>query len=219
MIITPNNTPVTIGPAWPCCYQYPAVNIGLLGTPNNNFYNGYNNGVTIAEIKRRFYNSIKSAAVSVGSISYTVNFGNASLIADIAAIFNNLTINIFGNDWFYQDTTIGYPFEGRFYARNWKKVACSFNGSSTFATIVCQHSQCTNQSLDFWIFMPSSILPNSSGTPVAHFTIYKNNPARDINTFSIDGFSGDFTNLYWSAAIQFNHGGTNHDASITSVSN
>jgi len=93
MIITTNNNTITVGPAWPCCYEYPTANAN---------YNSYNN-VSVSEIKRRFYNSIKKAEVTVGSISYTVNFGNANLIADIASIFNNLSINLFGQDWFHAD--------------------------------------------------------------------------------------------------------------------
>ena len=163
MIITPNNTPVTIGPAWPCCYQYPTTAPNITGNHTN---------VSFEEIKRRFYNSIKTVEVTFPNITpYVGTYVNGNplgpngiinnggigfnswvlyftdqeaydLASQCCSIVSGMSMTLYGNTWFHSDDDgYGYgPFyphgtSCEFFATNAKHSSFTLNGN-TFKCII-----------------------------------------------------------------------------------
>lgn len=136
MIITPNNTPITIGPAWPCCYQYPTTAPNITGNHTN---------VSFEEIKRRFYNSPKVGNFNLPAIKIftdgiagspwnphynfcTVAEGNA-LIDEMLGYWTNEPFTIYCDRWFHSDSN-GVGNNQEFYGYNRKRKDLVRNGSN-----------------------------------------------------------------------------------------
>jgi len=127
MIITTNNNTITVGPAWPCCYEYPTQAPNITGNHEN---------VSFEEIKRRFYNSIKTMSVTLPTITpYVGTYLNGNVLkpnglltnsqnhsdqeaydlaAECCSIISGKTYTLYGNTWFHSDDN-GYGF-GPFYS-------------------------------------------------------------------------------------------------------
>jgi hypothetical protein len=137
MIITTNNNTITVGPAWPCCYEYSTQAPNITGNHEN---------VSFEEIKRRFYNSPKSATFTIPNLKVyydpdtqanAFNPNGQNVTAEVleswsealANLLSGETMTLYGNQWFHSDEN-GTGYYGEFFLRNKKKIEVNVLGET-----------------------------------------------------------------------------------------
>ncbi len=137
MIITTNNNTITVGPAWPCCYEYPTQAPNITGNHEN---------VSFEEIKRRFYNSPKSATFTIPNLKVyydpdtqanAFNPNGQNVTAEqleswseaLASLLSGETMTLYGNQWFHSDEN-GTGSYWEFFLINKKKVQVNVLGET-----------------------------------------------------------------------------------------
>lgn len=214
MIITPNNTPVTIGPAWPCCYQYPTTAPNITGNHTN---------VSFEEIKRRFYNSPKVGTFNLPAVKMftdasnpnsifnpqyffcTVEEGNA-LFAEMLGYWTNEPFTIYCDRWFHSDSN-GIGHNQEFYGFNAKRRDLVINGSNQIGIFDARWSGqpgpfqpgSGDQTIGISITLGAGEGGGQGGTGYSVRADFRKVIDKTLNTFSLSDFQGSYQNpiTFW----------------------